>query len=58
MELLAQLTQLASDPGALIAGAGVIAFWLRMEQRITRLETRIDGLPCKDKPKPCWPPQP
>lgn len=46
--LLAMLNSL--PPEALPFGAA-IAFWLRMEQRLSRVERTLTNLPCKPAPK-------
>ena len=55
-EFFAQL-QTAGGP-ELISGLSAVltvAFWLRIEHRLTRLETRFDDLPCKSPSKPASP---
>lgn len=44
---------LSFDLGAALALVGFVGFWLRMERRLTRIETKLEDLPCTGrKPGP------
>ena len=47
-DLLAQLTGTPGWEMLAVPAVFSVAFWLRIEHRLTRIETRFDDLPCKD----------
>lgn len=51
--LAALFATIAGDWPSVLAGAGIVGMWLRIEHRLTRIETLFGELPCKkEKPKP------